>query len=49
MQKQGRTEGQPPHFAKHPGYIVVAVDWPEKPPVTLRGQRPYPTAALDAA
>ena len=44
-----RTERQPPDFAKHPGYIIVAVDWPEKQTVTLKGQRMYPTAALDLA
>lgn len=31
------------------GYIIVAIDWPEKQTVTLKGQRTYSTAALDLA
>lgn len=49
MSKQGRTGGQPSDFAKHPGYVIVAVAWSEKQTATLKGQRTYPTAALDLA
>lgn len=49
MWNKERTEGQTSDFAKHPGYIIVAIDWPEKQTVTLKGQRTYPTAALDLA
>lgn len=49
MWNKERTEGRTSDFAKHPGYIIVAIDWPEKQTVTLKGQRTYSTAALDLA